>query len=146
MTAKTEAKPKFSIAGIDPEAKANKGIEWEVVDPETGKGIGMFLTCLPSDSTVYKEQIHAKINARRQAEFEAQQSGNPLPPQLFEKDIEETINVLVACHTGWRGIVIDEEEGEIPFTPENARRLFSFDFIRKQANEKVEKTKAFING
>lgn len=142
----TKAKPKFSIAGIDPEAKANKGIEWEITDPETGEGTGMFLTTLGKDSTTYKSEIHRRINATRQAEFKAQLTGKPVPPRDFEKDIDETISVLVACTTGWRGVVIDEAEGELPFTPENARRLFQYDFVRVQANEKVTEVTAFTTG
>ncbi len=136
----SKAKPKFSIAGID--AKANEGHEFEIIDPETGEGTGMFLSVVGKDSATYKREFRRRVNEIRRAE--AVSAGKPVKVRSIEDDIADSIDVLTACTTGWRDVVIDEAEGGLPFSAENVRRLYSFDFVRLQADAEVTKVGGFI--
>lgn len=157
MTAKT--KPKFTIAGLDPEAKAAEGIEFEIVDPttctvnedgslnySTGDGTGMHITVIGRQSATFKAETRKQINSQRQAEFKARSTGKPVPPTTIEEDIAKSVEIVSACTIGWRGVVIDEDEGELEFTPENVRRLYSYDFIRLQADAAVMGVTGFTSG
>ncbi len=142
MTAKT--KPKFTIAGIDPEARANKGREFEIKDTTTGEGAGMFISVVGKESTAYKAEFRKRLNALRSAEIS--RGDAPAKARTVEQDIADAIEVLAACTTGWRGIVINEEEGELEFTPENVRRLYAYDFVRLQVDAEVSRETDFTPG
>lgn len=135
----SKAKPKFSIAGI--QAKANEGHEFEIVDPETGEGTGMFLSVVGKESETYKREFRRRVNDLRKAEV--LNTGKPAKVRVVEDDIADSVDVLAACTTGWRDVVIDEAEGALPFSPENVRRLYSFDFVRLQADAEVMKVGGF---
>lgn len=150
MTAK---KPKFTIAGIDPETRANQGHEFEIVDPTTcedgenglpdygtGSGTGMFITVVGKESTAFKQAARRKVNEARKRLM-----GNKKSPTI-EDDISDSIDLYAACTNGWRGVVLNEDEGELPFTPENVRKLYAFDFVRAQVEAQIMKREVFTPG
>lgn len=139
----TKAKPRFSIAALDPEVKANAGHEFEITDPETGEGTGMFISVVSKESTAYKQKFRTRVNQIRRTE--AVNAGKPTKVRTIEDDIADSIDVLAACTTGWRNIVLNEGEPPLDFTPDNVRALYKYDFVRLQVDEEVMKVAGFTD-
>jgi hypothetical protein len=109
------------------------------------EGTGMFLTVTPKEGSAYKREMRRRFNEMRQREI-AEQAGAKAAVQTIEDIIGDTIEILAACTVGWRGVVIDEAEGELPYTPDNVRRLYALEFVRQQADAQIMGVTGFTKG
>ncbi|MBO9602541.1 MAG: hypothetical protein J7496_08545 [Novosphingobium sp.] len=127
-----------SIAALNPEVAADKGHEFEIL--AAGEPTGMFLTVVGKESSLYKQAMRARINAARKDEAAAVSKGASVVAfRPVEKDISDAIEILADCTIAWRGVVIEEAEGEAEFNRENVVRLYGYDFVREQADAEVMK-------
>lgn len=109
---------------LDTATKAEEGIEFEIMSPATGKGMGAFLTIKGADSKAYKK---AHKEAMKRASDET----------TMEDVASE---VAISCATGWRGLT--EGGVEMRFSEDSLRRLFaSSPTVRDQAIA-VQKSRA----
>lgn len=148
---KTKAKIR-SLSQIDPAVHADKGFEFEIVDTTTGEGIGMFMKVTGQEGTAYQATARKQLNAQLAAKDKANDD-------KVGEMIEQSIQTCAACVIEWwryedmekrtgrvDAIVIDEAEGDLPLTPENARRVFAIKFVREQAIEKIQNRANFTGG
>lgn len=109
----------------------------ELIHPLTGETLGAKIQVLSPDSDEYQ-----RLSLQRQNEnikFARKNRGKT----TAEKMAEDGLNLLVAITVGWEGI---EENGQpIPFTQENARRIYKqFPFIKEQVDEFAGDRRNFI--
>ena len=124
----TAKKPAFSIMAVSPETACAKGYEFELQHPfNEGEGLGMFITVIGPESATMKAHQRSKIN--EQLRIEAKGNAPAVTVEVLEKSAIEN---AIAATVSWRGVVYDEADGEMPFTEENARLLYSQAFVRKQ--------------
>ncbi len=129
MTAK---KKRVSLKALDPVAASDRGYELELRDPFTNEPLGMFITVMGQQSTVFRKYQRAKLNER------LDQEGMSQAKSLTVEELEEgAIEACVLCTKGWRDIVWDDAEGELEFTPENARMLYTHEWIRRQVDAAI---------
>ena len=87
----------------------DKGAEMEIVNPNTGKPSGVFLTLAGMDSKAYADAEKSERNAEiKRSRWE---------PRSAEEDDDAKIARIVACTIGWRGT--DE-----PFSREAVENLY----------------------
>lgn len=111
----------IDLATLDTTAKADQGVEYELIHPESGEAMGIFITVAGSDSRIWRKALSdiAERNKglRRTAELVRQ----------------EGIEAAARCTLGWRNVVLDTKPLE--FTQENARKLYArFPWIREQVD------------
>lgn len=133
MTSKT--KPSFSIMSVSPETACAKGYEFELLHPfADGAGVhhplGMFITVLGPESPTVKAYQRVKIN--EQLRSEAKGDAKVVTVEVLE---ESAIESAIASTVSWRGVIYNEADGEMPFTEENARMLYTQAWVRKQVIE-----------
>lgn len=138
----------LSIAEM--EREADKGHEFEILGLN-GKPSGMFLTVVGRESTNFKAAAREAENAARKVEFERIKAGAPPGSQYqtVEQDIAKLIAIYAACTTAWRNVVIDEAadgSDPLPFTPDNVKRLYAYDFVRVQAEKEILALSSFTPG
>lgn len=133
-----------SIADLNPEVKADKGHEFEIM--ADGDPTGMFLTVVGKESTVWKAMVRKQANDARRREFERLRKGKPEEPTTVEQDIDASIPLYASCVIGWRNVEIEAGEGEAPFTPENVDRLLRYDFVRVQVEREILGLADFTRG
>jgi len=136
MTSAAKPKPRRSIMAMSPERACERGFEFEVVDPFAEKGepsTGMFITVLGTEARAVKVFLRAKGNE----ELLASASGEKKAARIEEWEAT-AVERAVATVVSWRGIVMDEGQEELPFTPENAAMLFEQAWIRKQVLDASE--------
>lgn len=119
---------------------AELGYEFEVKMPD-GSATGAFITVRGEQSK--KAQAHVrKMFAEYQAkELAAQRRGKQLDPITLEEAEERNAETAAVRTISWRGF--GEKGQEIPFTPENAKRIYlEHEWIRDQV---MEESKQILN-
>lgn len=134
-------KAKTSIMGISPELACAKGYEFELQNPFTKEGLGMFVTVIGPESPAVKAHNRAKINTQLRKEAKGEN-----PATTVEELESAAIETAVVSTVGWRGVVLHEADGELDFTPENARLLYAQTFVRKQVLEAANELGNFKPG
>lgn len=105
--------------------------EYEVTDPETGEGTGLFLDLRSTSSA------EVKAVSRKHIDFiSAQQRANKtVKVDVLERQVVEK---LVAAVAGWRWEGDAKFNGEkLEYTPENVRKVVEVDWIFDQVNKQV---------
>lgn len=105
--------------------------EYEVTDPETGEGTGLFLDLRSTSSA------EVKAVSRKHIDFiSAQQRANKtVKVDVLERQVVEK---LVAAVAGWRWEGDANFNGEkLEYTPENVRKVVEVDWIFDQVNKQV---------
>lgn len=105
--------------------------EYEVTDPQTGAGTGLFLDLRSSSSDAVKAVTRKHIDF-----ISAQQRANKsVKVETLEKQV---IEKLVASVAGWRWDGEASFNGEkLDHTPENVRKVIEVDWIFDQINKQV---------
>ena len=134
---------KFDIAELDTTKACDRGAEMELVHPVTGEPLGIYITILGKDSTVFREHIREAVNDRLRREQLARKRGKDLEPETVEKSELEAIELLTLCTKGWRNMVMGGQELE--FTPSNVRKVYTdYPWIRKQVDEGIANLELFM--
>lgn len=123
---------------FDTKTKANEGVEIELRDLRTGKGSGAFIKVLGTDSDRFAE---LSADRARQVTAILERTGKK---ELSREEINGlTVDLLVGCTVGWRGL---ESGGEVfEYSPANARRLYEeFPAIREQINLAIADRSNFL--
>ena len=91
---------------------ADKGKDFEILNPKTKKGTGAFLKVTGPDSAIYKNATD--------------ECSRKLTPETTM--LEFKTERLIRCTLGWRGI--EEEEGkEMKFSEQNLREFFKYNSL-----------------
>ena len=124
---------------------AEKGAELVILHPTTGEpltgdeeGSVWKIRLIGSDAKVVKDAKHAVLNKR------ISQSVASGKLRARANDLEKDgIDVLVRCTQSWENIV---EGGQVvPFTPDNARRLYrDYDWLREQVESFISDRSNFL--
>jgi len=100
----------------------------ELVDEATQELVT--ITLLGRDSDAYRRTAASQQNHRLREASKGRRQ------QLTQEQLEaESLELLVACTTGWSGVGLGPED-PLPFSPANARRLYAdphMSFVREQA-------------
>jgi hypothetical protein len=129
----------FDLPEFD--TRASTGFELQLLDLRTNVPTERYITIHGVDSEVYRaasiEQQRRWINKKQ----------NRRAPSLSPEELEnETIGMLAACTTGWRGFR-DRKGDEIAFSREAAVALYrQFPAIRDQVSDAMGERANFLKG
>lgn len=116
----------FNLSRNNLVQQAEEGYEFEVTHPDTGEGLGGFITVRGARSKTLQAFSRKKINEHLRQEQAQKAKGKPAV-QTYE-DLEETVvERAVLSVISWREITetVDGVEVQIPFTKERATQLFT---------------------
>lgn len=113
---------------------ADAGYEFEVKLPGTGDPTGAFITVRGEMSKTVKAYARQKFREFQLKEQQAKRRGKESDEMTLEEAEELAIESAIVRIIGWRGIT--ENTKEVPFTKENAERIFKeHGWIREQVME-----------
>ncbi len=118
---------------------AEAGYEFELVVPGEVEGSGAFITVRGAESKIARAQQRKRFKENQAREEKARRTGKELKVEL--EDLEDlATETAVTRVISWRGIVLDENSGEVMFTPEEATRIFNEhpwirEAVLKESNE-----------
>lgn len=139
------AKKTFDLANFDTVADADKGFEFELLNPYTKEPLGMFISVYGTDSQAFKEHVtEREDNRRRQAamRFKAGQEEPVVTKAMQEQD---NILLLVACTKGFRDVVLNGQTLE--FSPDVAHKLYvERPWVQRQVDAAVSNFANFMKG
>ena len=129
----------MDIKLFDTKAKSESGVDIELRDLRTGKGSGVFITVIGTDSDRFAE-LSAEC-ARRISQILADTGQQELNRDQMNK---MSIELLAGCTLGWRGL---EANGEpMAFSTDAARWLYTdYPAIREQINVAIADRKNFLS-
>ena len=131
----------ISLSALNVEAQSETPFEFEVVDDNTGKGTGVFLSVLGSHSKTVSSFVAKTLNAQRRAAALKQSKGAKQPEFTpVEDDIEFGIELAAMRIVAWKGITED-------WSPQNAMELCRTNpIIKAQVVEASDDVKNFTKG
>lgn len=149
----------LDLDSLDTISACDKGAEIELQHPVTKDPIGIFITILGKDSTVFREHIKDRVDSRIRQEALAERRGKPLPtPNSAQAELEAT-DLLTLCTVGWRQASKDEngnvvskdtithKKEELAFTTPNVKRLYqSLPWVRQQVDKAIGDMENFMPG
>lgn len=110
--------------------KANIPSDVVIVHPVTQEPTDIVISVVGSDSTAAQECVDRQ-QARRIRQMRTSENPTEFDPNEIRED---TMELLVACTTGWKNVVFRGKELE--FTPENVRLVYeSVPAIREQISK-----------
>lgn len=113
---------------------ADAGYEFEVTLPGTGDPTGAFITVRGEMSKAVKNYGRQKFREFQLKEQQAKRKGKPADEMTLEEAEDLAIETAIVRVISWRGIT--ENGKDVPFTPENAERIFrEHSWIRDQVME-----------
>lgn len=123
----------FNLASLDTAPVAEAGAVMSVLHPVSGavilsNGKPVTIILAGEDSERFRRADIANRNRR----LARQQQGRPGRVSVQELE-SDNLEILVAVTIGWSGLSIDDD-GELPFSPDNARALYTkLPWLREQA-------------
>lgn len=133
-------KPGIDLGALSTTTACDKGYEMELLHPATAAPLGVFISVVGRDSTVFRRYIRDKANERlrMQATSRARIKNEVTTVEQAEAEV---VDLIAACTTGWRtGDVpsITRNGNALEFSPANARVLYQQEtWIREQADEAI---------
>lgn len=130
----------INLASFSTQTACDKGFELELRQPVTNAPTGVFITVLGKDSKVFKDHIRAKGNERLRRDLMSRNRGKEAEALTMERLEAETIELLVACTTGWRtadGSPLTMGEAVMEFNEANCRLVYAETWIRDQVDEAI---------
>ncbi len=116
--------------------QSESGYEFELIYPTTQEKTGAFVKVRGSQSTKAKAHARKKYTEYRLREQMAKRKGKEEELTLDEAE-EMAIETAIVRVIAWRGIT--EDGKEVPFTKENAERIFlEHSWIREQISEAAD--------
>jgi hypothetical protein len=112
---------------------AESGYEFEVTVPGTGEGTGAFITVRGEQSPTVKAFGRKKFQELQMKQQQAKRRGKEYDLDLEEAE-DMAVDAAVVRVISWKGF--GEEGKELPFTKENAERIFKqHPWLREQVME-----------
>jgi hypothetical protein len=124
---------KFDTIGV-----AEKGWDCVIIDPETKEDTDMVVHLYGAGSKAYKQAMSG-LDAYKTL---CVSRGKAID---VEKVKEYLIDVNVKCTRGWEGF--EEEDKELPFSPETARRIYTdYPLIWEQVHDSIHDVVSQLSG
>lgn len=113
---------------------AEAGYEFELKLPGTGEGTGALITVRGDQSKTVKAYARKKYSEFKLKEQQARRRGKDPEDMTLEEAEELAVEAAIVRVITWKGI--DESGKPVPFTKENATRIFmEHPWIRDQVME-----------
>ena len=148
----TDAKtaPPFDFDALDLAAAAETPFEFEMNHPDTGAGLGVFVSVIGAESETFQQYLRAEANALRLKAY--RQRGKPDVPPTIEEEEETGLRALSACVKAWRTVIDGKSEPAIfiagkrmEFGADNVLLwLRKFRWVRGQINEETASLANFV--
>jgi hypothetical protein len=115
---------------------AEEGYKFELKLPGTGEGTGVFITVRGDQSKTVKAFGRKKYSEFKLREQQAKRRGKDVEDMTLEEAEELSIESAVVRVIAWENIT--EDGKEVPFTKENAERIFKeYSWIKDQVMEEA---------
>jgi hypothetical protein len=115
---------------------AEAGYEFELKLPGTGEGTGAFITVRGDQSKTVKAYARKKYSEFKLKEQQAKRRGKEVEDITLDEAEELAIESAVIRVIDWKGIA--ENGKDVPFTKENAERIFKeHSWIREAVTEEA---------
>lgn len=115
---------------------AEAGYEFELKLPGTGEGTGAFITVRGDQSKTVKAYARRKYSEFKLKEQQAKRRGKEVEDITLDEAEELAIESAVIRVIDWKGIA--ENGKDVPFTKENAERIFKeHSWIREAVTEEA---------
>jgi hypothetical protein len=142
MSKSSAAVPVVDLADFDTRKACDNAVEIELVHPVTEAGIGVFISILGRESSVFQNALNSKIN--QSLKLQAVGRGKPTITTV-EGNEQEASELLSKCTTAWRTKLDDVSRPvvffkgeEIAFSTANAKQLYLENkWIRQQVDKAV---------
>jgi hypothetical protein len=126
----------FDLAKHNYTEIAEAGFEFELKLPGTGEGTGVFITVRGDQSKTVKAFGRKKYSEFKLREQQAKRRGKDVDDMTLEEAEELSIESAIVRVIGWKNIT--ENGKEVPFTKENAERIFKeYSWIKDQVVEEA---------
>jgi hypothetical protein len=113
----------LDLSKVNVSALSEVGHEFELSLPEVGTKMDAFIKVRGANSKVALKFQSRRYNEQQVKENIAKKRGKEVEPMLMEDLDKFLVDLAVNRTIGWRGITDDGED--VPFTPENAERVYS---------------------
>lgn len=124
-------------------AKAETGVEFELMLPSLNEGTGAYITVRGTNSPRVKAHSKRVFSQMQAKEQNAKRRGKEVDQMSLDEAEEMAIDSAIIRVIGWRGIT--EDEKEIEFNDTEARRIFKeHDWIRAAVLEESDNVANFI--
>lgn len=141
----------MDFANLDLGKLAEQPHEIELVHPENGAGLGVFVSIIGSESETFQSYMRDKANEALRKSFRQQRRAKD-EPQTVEEQEELILDAIATCMTGWRTVkdgknepVIVWGEDKLEFNKANAIRVLKhFRWMRTQVNDATADLGNFI--
>lgn len=141
----------FDFATLDLAQACDKPYEFELENPVTGDGLGVFVSVVGAESATFQAFVRTEGNKARKRRMEAERRGKD-DPLLIEDEEAALVSAVAACMTSWRTVadgksepVIVWGERRLEFTPDNARDVLrKFRWMIPQINKATGDLTHFI--
>jgi len=126
----------FDLAKHNYTEIAEEGYTFELKLPGTGEGTGVFITVRGDQSKTVKAYGRKKYSEFKLREQQAKRRGKDVEDMTLEEAEELSIESAVVRVITWENIT--ENGKEVPFTKENAERIFKeHSWIKDQVMEEA---------
>jgi len=126
----------FDLAKHNYTEIAEAGFEFELKLPGTGEGTGVFITVRGDQSKTVKAFGRKKYSEFKLREQQAKRRGKDVDDMTLEEAEELSVESAIVRVISWKNIT--ENGKEVPFTKENAERIFKeYSWIKDQVMEEA---------
>jgi hypothetical protein len=135
--------PVVDLASLDTVAACDKGAEVELRHPTKGTGLGMFISVLGRDSSVFKNTSRNTVDQRLRRDALQARRGREAEVRTTAEIEQTNMELLVACTTGWRNI---RHNGELlAFNAANVEMIYrAYPWIYDQINDAIGSLENFL--
>lgn len=137
------AKPVVDLSALDTIKACNDGAEIELLHPVTKAPLGQFISIVGKDSDAFNAYVEESSDADTRKAFVNQRKGRVPDPKYLAARKAETIQLLVACTTGFRNVMFGG--APLAFNEANATKLYtSLPWVKQQIDDAVIDYENFI--
>lgn len=131
----------FDLAAFDTVKGSNDGFDVQIYNPGNNEDTDIFISVLGKDSDQF-QKISRGQNKKRMAKMQKGGFRNVATPPIEEIE-SDGIELLAACTTGWKGVVIDKKK--IEFSKDNAVMVYNrYPWLKEQVDIAIGDRANFI--
>lgn len=143
----------FDFGSRDLGAVTDKPFEFEIKDPQTEEGVGVFISVVGAESETFQNYVREESNKIRLEAFRKKRLGKSAEEMVpIEREEDAILNAIAHCIKGWRTVIDGTSEpviwiaGErLEFSQANAQAwLKKFRWVRQQVNDATADLSNFI--
>lgn len=140
----------FNFQSLDLAAAAEKPHEFEVTHPESGEGLGVFLSVIGMESATFQRYVRDEGNRARERAFK--ERSKDAKPLTIDEEEDALIRALAVCVVGWRTEIDGKSEpvvlwgaDKLECNRDNAAKVLrQFRWMREQVNAAASDIGNFI--